>query len=526
MKRLLIATSALTLLSACGGGGGGGGSNGGTPAIPPQISLAMASGSASVTEGRTQTDLTTTATVTGSTSASAVIDLQYDKAVFASVTATAGATSGTYVVTAKTLPDLAPGDYKGNITARLCADTACTTVQTSAAYGYDVSVKLADWQTFQRNPAHTGYVRTTLDVTKFAKAWEWAYPNSTQYYGTGSLTTAGGNLIVTRSVTTGATGTVYAVNETTGTVKWSTDIPGIAYQGAAATGNGKVYVPAIGSSQNNAVFVFDAATGSYQFKSIFYAQWTLPGAPTPYGDQFYLASGTYGGQVSSHSQTSDDIKWRVMSAGGSAWGGESPAVDDLYVYYYTGRSLNVFDRSTGALQANIDDTLENQYGYDYYAAPVLAAPNSVIAFSGYGSGYYSGRLITRFDTASKTRLWRTTQGYSIQPAYAKGFIYTAKNSPPRLDVLNESDGSVAWYWVPPIADNTFVGNIIVTDNLVFASTDKAVYAIDIATRKSVWSYPISGELMLSPGYKLYIQPLYNGSSTTNVSSNVVAISLR
>ncbi|WAC48318.1 hypothetical protein OVA03_16765 [Asticcacaulis sp. SL142] len=99
----------------------------------------------------------------------------------------------------------------------------------------------------------------------------------------------------------------------------------------------------------------------------------------------------------------------------------------------------------------------------------------------------------------------TTQGYSIAPAYAKGLIYTAKNTPPRFEVINESDGSVAWTWVPPIADTSFVGNVVLADNLAFISTDKAVYAIDLVTRQSVWSYPMSGNLAISPDFKLYIQ---------------------
>jgi hypothetical protein len=37
----------------------------------------------------------------------------------------------------------------------------------------------------------------------------------------------------------------------------------------------------------------------------------------------------------------------------------------------------------------------------------------------------------------------------------------------------------------------------VTDSHVFVSTDRAVHAIDLATRQSVWSIAVPGEMALS-----------------------------
>ncbi|MFT3996891.1 MAG: PQQ-binding-like beta-propeller repeat protein [Asticcacaulis sp.] len=523
MKKLLVAATTCILLSSCGGGGGGGG--GSAPTAPPSLSLQLSStsGSASVLDGNTQT-LTTSATVTEQNgSLPYVVDVQYDSAVFASVSATAGTTPGTYTVAAQTRPDLLVGDYKGTITARLCKEVACATVYTSATYAYDINVRLQDWQTFQRNAAHTGRVHVKLDPSRFAKAWEWTIStnaNNGLTYGINGLTTIGGNVIVTRNNTFNSNGTVYALNEATGAQVWSTDIPGIATEGAAAAANGKIYVPAIGPTQNNAVYVFDSATGNYLFKSIFYAQWTVPGAPTPYGDQFYLAAGSYGGQISSHAQTSDEVKWRTMSVGAPSASLQSVAVDDQSVYYHTGGTLNIFNRVTGVLTTSIQDASDSS-GYDY-GAPVLTSKNSVISLS--GTGYYT-RYVTLIDTVTKARLWRSAIPYSAQPAYAKNLIFTAKDTPARLDVLKESDGTIAWSWVPPIADSRFASNIIVTDNLLFVSTDKAVYAIDLTTHQSVWSYPASGNLILSPGYKLYIQSTAI-STIPRTGPSITAISLQ
>jgi outer membrane protein assembly factor BamB len=62
---------------------------------------------------------------------------------------------------------------------------------------------------------------------------------------------------------------------------------------------------------------------------------------------------------------------------------------------------------------------------------------------------------------------------------------------------------------------------VVTDNLVFASSSSAVYAIDIATRQAVWSYPRPGMLALSADATLLI-----ATGATASDGGVVAIRLR
>jgi len=527
MKKLITIIYFAVGLTACGGGGGSGGGNGshngnsgGKPPETPSVTLRLSasSGAASAPEGH-QASLTTTATASNRNGEAFVVDLQYDTNIFSSVTAEAGATTGTYTVTATTRSDLMGGDYKGNITARLCKEAACVNVYsgTSLAYAYDIKIRLKDWQTFQRNAEHTGYVRVALDPAKFKRAWEWI-PSDTEasYYNLSPVATAEGNVIITRTKPFNK-GAVHALNEQTGAQSWSAEIPDLAYIGTPAFDNGKIYVPVIGNTQNNHVFAFDATTGSYLFKSIFYAQWTLPGAPVAYGEHFYLAAGTFGGQVSSHSQTNDDIAWRSMSPAGSTWGGQSLAVDEKHVYYHAGSGLQVFDRLTGVLMSTINDLPEASSGYDYNGGPIIAPAGSILSYQ----GWEGARKLARYDLSSKSVLWHSAQSYSTAPAYAKGFIYTAKNEPPRLDVLKESDGSIAWSWVPPIADNVFIGNAVVTDNLVFISTDKGTYAIDLATHQSVWSYPVGGNLALSPDFKLYIQSTWGDNS-----GGLIAISLR
>ena len=59
--------------------------------------------------------------------------------------------------------------------------------------------------------------------------------------------------------------------------------------------------------------------------------------------------------------------------------------------------------------------------------------------------------------------------------------------------------------MPPLAGDTdFDSEVLLTRNLVFVSTGLAVYAIDLATHKAVWSYPQPGRLALSRNGILYV----------------------
>ena len=77
-------------------------------------------------------------------------------------------------------------------------------------------------------------------------------------------------------------------------------------------------------------------------------------------------------------------------------------------------------------------------------------------------------------------------------------LYAVNGNPVQVEARSEADGSLLWSWVPPQAAETgFVSEPLLTQNLVFVSTNLATYAIDLATHQAVWSYPLVGKLALS-----------------------------
>ena len=106
--------------------------------------------------------------------------------------------------------------------------------------------------------------------------------------------------------------------------------------------------------------------------------------------------------------------------------------------------------------------------------------------------------------ANKAIAWRSANAYLTHPAIANGVVYAARNAPPALDALSETDGHVLWSWSPPAANTAFHRNIVVTQNLVFVSTDANVYAIDLSTQQQVWRYAKPGMLAISANSTLCI----------------------
>ncbi len=189
----------------------------------------------------------------------------------------------------------------------------------------------------------------------------------------------------------------------------------------------------------------------------------------------------------------------------------TPAVDANYAYYYSGVGLEVYDVSDGTSVASIADPYHPAQGYSYHAAPMLGSNDTIIAFSG---GAFSGRAaasveqydsrpLLNFSLQNRATRWLSQNSYLTQPAVAKGMIYAGRNGAD-AGCPERSTGEVLWSWPGTNGDSAFHRNVVVTDNLLFVSSDRAVYAIDLQSRQTVWSYPVPGMLAISGRKMLYI----------------------
>jgi hypothetical protein len=503
-KRLAAAAIIFTV-AGCGGGGTS------APAIPSlPVQLNSSNATPQLVEGGATIDLTVTASYSGTSNKPIVPFFEFDSAMFVQQGAIDASTPDKYVIHLRTMPGLAVGDHPGQFSFRLCQDSACATVYpgSSQAANYTVKVAMADWSTFQRNNAHNAYVHVTLDTAKFTKLWSWSRPagDPEPVGGINTVATGKGMVYVTKDIYFGQAD-VFALKETDGSQAWHYASGQMASEGPPTFANGVVYFAATTSSEQSRITALDAATGSYKFTMPYSSQWTAYFAPTIQGNSVLHTSGS----LSNYSTLDGALNWMASA---SAYDVTTPAADDTRVYQYGsagGGTLSVFDRISGTTLATIPDPFfPGNSGYSEFAAPMIGSGHNVIAFSGGGfsgmaasnSEQYEQRVLVNYDIDKKAVAWRTAGAYLTHPALGNGVIYAATSK--QLDAISETDGHVVWSWALPGTDTSFHRNVVVTDNLVFISSDRAVYAIDLKTHLPVWQYAKGGNLAISGGGILYI----------------------
>ncbi len=530
----VLSCLALSLLSACGGGGGGGSSTppqtgGSAPAPSPSVSLAMTTApiDLNVISGESA-DMTVQGTWTKQNLDAPVYLSVRDAGGRFTLPQPAVATGTAFSMKLSAPSTLAAGTYDGTLELRACKDAACAdTWAGTASLAYTMKVAPPEWAMYQGNPAHTGYVPVTLDPARFAKAWEWQRKETSPLGAAiNPVVTRNGTVFITGDVYFGQ-GIVYALSEQDGSETWRYPMGQVPALGPPSVSKGRVYAAVTGQGETT-LWAFDAAKGDVLAKSAFEGQLPHVMAPTVSGDMVLTGAGQFGGKTYAFSTSTGASNW-VHDAGGvrDMW---APAADDTYVYHHNGAALFMIDRASGATVAQIADPLgTGNTSNGYFGGPVLGSKRDAISFAG---GAFSGRasssqehydqcVLSSFDLTQRRYNWSTANPYLTAPALADGVLYAGRNTPSVLDAMDEATGKVLWSWFPPESAETIHRNIIVTRNLLFVSTDRAVYAIDLATRKSVWRYAEPGALALSADRTLYI-----AVGATSSTGKLVAIRLQ
>lgn len=536
---LAVAVGSL-FLAACGGGSNTSkdntGSNPPSATLPAPVDPARPSVQApyTVSPGTLSAKyvagypITINATATQSTVfvGIAYIKLESDSAVIASVRATTQA-DGSVALAVVTSPSVAPGHYAGNVTVNICKDANCTAQLDGAPFKVPYAIDVvspdggvttanlaalaplagaAAWAGYQGNAGHTGLVPVTVSPSAFTLRWTYEAPAVDGRQSTLSdVVTGNGKLYFSTGPYWDASAAghqLFALNEHDASQAWIHDFGNLYYAttNPPAYADGKVFLSA-GSQQSTAMFAFDAASRAQLFSTPTASQWEQYLAPVVFDGSLYSEGGTYGGMQAFDAATGTQ-RWFVSLSQVDGW---TPAVDAAHAYVYLGNQLQVIDRLTGATLARIPGP---KSGWPTGLTPLLGAPDSVIVA---GSETLSG-----FDTATQTLRWKVDGSFHAGPAYDGKVVYALRDKTLALEARNEADGSLAWRWAPPLAAQRWMGNVLLTNNLVFVSTDEATYAIDRASHMPVWTYPVAGKLSMSANGILYI----------NSTSSIVAVNLR
>jgi outer membrane protein assembly factor BamB len=437
-------------------------------------------------------------------------------AVFAGQPGVVAHGGGRFTITLHTIDALRIGLYSGSVSVRMCTDIPCTTPIPGAAttIQYRVNVgqgPVEEWGTFQRDARHSGYVPATINPADIRFAWRWRKSNNGVLTGINAVVTSPGRVYVSEDSYHHQIASLYALSESNGAQIWKQDFVNYPGLNPPAVEKGRVFVATTGHSQTF-LWSFDASDGTPRSQSSFPSQWPSVLAPTIVDGVAYTNGGYYGGGIYAYAATDGMPLWSATSGDDDM---TTPAVGDGRVYHYDGARLRIYDAFNGtALQTIGDPNVTQNGGYSYHGAPMLGSPDHVIAFSNSSSSgrasseveHYGTRRLVNFSPASGTVRWTTSKAYKTHPAVAKGVVYAGANNPKSFDAIDEATGQVLWSWVPGTDETAFHRNVVVTDNLVFVSTNKAVHAISLATRTPVWSYPVPGTVSISGNGTLYLIP--------------------
>lgn len=516
----------LSFLTACGGGGGGGST------APSSSSAALTFSPSSITETYFEGDsiaISIMATVNIAPSGNVYAYIIDNTGIVSTNATVAMGPGGGYIATINTSPILPVGHYQGVFQVKLCPDAACKSQYqgSPSLLPFDITVAASsnlttlsqwpgvnNWETFQGNAAHTGYVPVTLDEKKFSSRWHINEPNDATIT---PVVVANG--LVYMAIAISPSKTIIAFREADGSIAWQRWIGNGGMTSPPAVSNGKVFLSSIDWQSN--LISYDAVSGDQIFKtSLPYQVFEFP--PTVTADAVYDNPGMFGRIYNVDSVTGLE-NWLSDLSPSSNYDTWAPAIDDNYVYAcITNIGLDVLDKSTGLVSYNIPPQSVSQQStvsQHNSLAPVIGENKSVYCIDDdvqASSGAPAHNTLTRYDTTAREVSWSLQGSYQINPVVANGVVYVANVSPYQLEARSATNGALLWKWTPPRADETdyFGNNLIVTDNMIFVSTNKQLYAISLTSHAPVWTYWKPGRIAISQNGVLYIST-YNWLLQTN-----------
>jgi outer membrane protein assembly factor BamB len=451
---------------------------------------------------------------------------------------------GTKDIALTVSPDAAPGTYSGNLEMAYCRDVACNKMYRGVTrLPYTVRVHsmtdakplaalpgAPDWHTVQGSSGHTGYVPVTLNPANFSPRWLWRSPDRTNIPEVLEPVTSAGKVftIAAPSATFRITPVLFALDEATGAVAWQQPIPdpntdpttfGLGPLIPPAVAGDNVYVVRTVSSfatQEGRFAAFRVADGTspfspqnfperpaefgdYIFDRFSAITWSRPTYMTPRGGAMLLAVDHSGGR----SFVALD---QVTGARTAEW--ESCALAPIHSQF--SGSIAVGENGSsyiatdgGLLMLDTCESIASAVSVNDGMGPAVVPGTSDVIAVGRGN-------LTNFDTAARQVKWAApaTQAdvFIGSPAIAGATVYVQNSGQVRLEARRETDGEVLWTWQAPWSDDSsFLGNVIATQNLVFVSTRKRVYAIDTTTHEAAWIYPYPGKLAISANGILYVR---------------------
>ncbi|WP_185962639.1 PQQ-binding-like beta-propeller repeat protein [Thalassomonas sp. M1454] len=409
--------------------------------------------------------------------------------------------------------NLSPGEYKGNIAVKLCKNSSCSSEYKNSPWllPFDIKVKshtnltnrtyipeYQGWYTTDGNNARTRFVPVNLDPSEFSPRWLWKSPRE---YRVTKLMTHDEFVYLfednKREIGSDYDLNLVAISEETGTESWHTKIPAYFFPHSFTVNEGNIFLTKTVSMNRDEIAEIskiDASNGTIlnQKQFIVTEEEVDNGKSITLGRVLADLGNLYFSENNEQFSTDYDFNesWSRPSVGGvfAKVGGN--------LYAFNSEGITILDSKNGNVIKHIilPDDITNY------------APQYII--SGSYAIIKTTREIIGYDIENDSIKWEADIPYRSYPhlAVGNGTLFIAANASVKAVDIKTGDEK----WSKTIEDNaTGRGSLILTNNILFISSEYGTIAIDINTQKLVWGYPFGGQMAISKGSVLYITRYVN-----------------
>ena len=423
---------------------------------------------------------------------------------------------------------LPAGVYRGSITLSFPILSPFGDTINSRSFNYTLTVAGAnanltplarittDWEGFNGNATHTGYVPLTLDTASFTRRFSRASPDNTRFE---KIAVADGKVLLTSIDGNGAPNAptnpaILSYREQDNTLLWRVaGTPSGRYFNLAA--GGTQVLASDGQSGGRVLSSFDSSTGSLRFshtdsfRRLSSSNNEMPA--TVAGASLCAINGTEG-ELQCFDSASGNVVWSApqRELRDPLYVNVAPAITDTLVMSNLNGKFRSYDRSSGALKMSIpvpgvtSGTLLTIH--ELNQAVVAVDANSALLLDQRNiDGTLRNNILSMADLAAQKIRWQASGQFTAHPVAARGVVYVANQQTQSIEARDAATGALQWSWALPAADDDAFGdNLIVTNNLLFVSAKHNTWALDLATHQEVWRYHFGGKLALSAQGVLYI----------------------
>lgn len=333
------------------------------------------------------------------------------------------------------------------------------------------------WTTYQGDAKHSGSVDITLATSNFKQRWSKTLALTSSTPGA-----AGDGYIFFNNG-----GKLIALDARNGETLWTQTIYGDSFYNfnQPAYADGIVYLQS-GIYSDAVLHAFNAATGKLIYQVSMEYQSNSSYAPTVVEGTVYTGGGYFGGMFAIDAKTGQEKWWQTLNQ----YSEFTPAISGDYVIAYSGDyspKLTVANRLTGNIEFEILDTGFEWSGWRVNLAPVVAGD--------YVLTNNHGRLVA-FNLISKSVAWAASADFKGQPV-VKGEHFYIINSNGAIETRSIATGA----FVSSItASSAFIGDPLVTNNLLFVRTEQSTYAYQLDTGALAWTLSgKSGGMLMAEG---------------------------